>query len=193
MTRHAIVKAAALALAIVSGGVAWWTWGFPHADTADAHVADAASSSMGSPPVPSGIPPAVSAKASIVPPLPDGRGDASAAPASAAMDPAAIQAEARLHRDPRTPPIDPPQPGPEPATPWELADPALYQAREQRQNEQVRTQFLQAAEARLPALRAAVAEMRRQGASAESLAMAEEKIRRLEGVHDQLARGEVLK
>lgn len=103
-----------------------------------------------------------------------------------------LAAERLRGGDERAPPIDPPEEGPPPATPWEAADPARYAAREQRMNEQVRAQFVQAAEARLPALRAAVDRMKREGLPADQIAMAEDKLRHMEAVHDAVVRGEPL-
>jgi len=95
--------------------------------------------------------------------------------------------------DARVPPIDPPPAdAPERAQPWEVADPALYRARERRLARQVDDRFLQAAAARLPQLRAAVDEMRARGASQADIDRAEDKIRHLQAVQDALLRGEPL-
>lgn len=95
--------------------------------------------------------------------------------------------------DARVPPIDPPPSDePERAQPWEVADPALYRAREQRLRRDVDTRFVQAAAARLPQLRAAVDEMRARGASPEDIARAEDKISHMQAVQDALLRGEPL-
>jgi len=122
---------------------------------------------------------------------------AAVAPASAVSPPAApvvvAQAAASAPPDPRVPPIDPPPAEPpERAQPWELADPALYQARERRRAEAVGQRFVQAAALRLPQLRAAVEEMRARGASPADIARAEDKIRHLQAVQDALLRGEPL-
>ncbi len=111
-----------------------------------------------------------------------------AAPAASIAVPAPVPATTVA--DARVPPIDPPTPEPAPAQPWELADPALYQAREKRLAQEMDTRFVQAAEARLPQLRAAVVEMRARRAAPADIARAEDKIRHLEAVHDALVRGE---
>jgi hypothetical protein len=113
------------------------------------------------------------------------------APASAASAPAVLPAaetlaEARLHGERRTPPIDPPDPAAPRAAPWELADPAAYQARESRLAREVDARFVAAAQARLGEQRAALAEAQARGASPEDLARAEDKIRHLEAAQAAL-------
>lgn len=103
------------------------------------------------------------------------------------------RAAATAPPDPRVPPIDPPPADePEHAQPWEVADPALYRAREQRLEREVDTRFVQATAARLPQLRAAVDEMRARGASQVDIARAEDKIAHMQAVQDALLRGEPL-
>lgn len=95
--------------------------------------------------------------------------------------------------DARVPPIDPPSPDePERAQPWEVADPALYRAREQRLERETESRFVQASAARLPQLRAAVDEMRARGAAPADIARAEDKIAHMQAVQDALLRGEPL-
>jgi len=108
---------------------------------------------------------------------------APAVPASAApalLPAAETMAEARLHGDRRAPPIDPPEPAAPRAEPWQLADPAAYQARERRLAREVDARFAAAAQARLGEQRAALQELQARGASPQDLAQAEDKIRHLE-------------
>jgi hypothetical protein len=103
------------------------------------------------------------------------------------------RAAATAPPDSRVPPIDPPSADePERAQPWEVADPALYRAREQRLEREVDTRFVQATGTRLPQLRAAVDAMRANGASASDIARAEDKIAHMQAVQDALLRGEPL-
>ncbi len=94
--------------------------------------------------------------------------------------------------DPCVPPIDPAESEPTPAQPWEIADPAQYQARERRLAQEVGERYVQAADARLPRWRAALEEMRARGASPAEIERAEDKIRRLEAVREALLRGDSL-
>ncbi|MEW6707897.1 MAG: hypothetical protein AB1430_23880 [Pseudomonadota bacterium] len=113
---------------------------------------------------------------------------AAAAPPVALPDAAHSMAHARLHGDDRAPPIDRPAPeeaAPQP-TPWDLSDPARYQAFEQREKRRVEAAYLQASEQALPRWREALAEARLRGAPDDELAAGEEKIRRLEAVSARL-------
>jgi hypothetical protein len=124
-----------------------------------------------------------------------GRGPAAAFAASAptaasgARSAAASLADAYLHGERRAPPIDPPEPASERATPWELADPALYRAREQRATRELEARFVQAAQQRLEQQRAALAEAQARGASPADLARADDKIRHLEAAQAALVEG----
>jgi len=150
----------------------------------DADVAAAPAASAGSAPVAASAslsapasPPAAAAVASGIAPVAT---LASRAPATAPPDP-------------RVPPIDPPSANePPPAQPWEVADPALYRAREQRLQREVDDRFVQATAARLPQLRAAVDDMRARGAAQSDIDRAEDKIRHMQTVQDALLRGEPL-
>ena len=114
------------------------------------------------------------------------------APAPTAAPPIAPAASAMPVVDSRVPAIDPPTPEPTPAQPWEIADPALYKAREKRLAQETNERFVQAADARLPPLLAAVDEMRAHNAPPADIERAEDKIRHLQAVRDALVRGEPL-
>ncbi len=127
--------------------------------------------------------PAASSKSAT--PSPDANASTTGAPAIAPVPPARAQVA-----DSRVPPIDPPEAEAPGAQPWEVADPALYQARERRQAQEVADRFVQAAQQRLPQMRAALAQMQARGASPADIARAQDKIRHLEAVQDSLLRGE---
>lgn len=116
------------------------------------------------------------------------------APAPAASPPAASVPAASpvAFVDPRVPAIDPPEPQTAPAQPWEIADPALYKAREKRLAQETNERFVQAANARLPPMQAALDEMRARNAAATDIARAQDKMRHLQAVRDALVRGESL-
>lgn len=103
------------------------------------------------------------------------------------LDPEAIASlrEARLHGDPRTPPIErsPPRELP---TAEELADPERYQEYEVRQERKVKQAFVAAAGPEAERLRADIARGREMGIPEEEIAKAEEKLRRLEAMRAQL-------
>jgi len=113
-------------------------------------------------------------------------------PVPPAMVPTPPVVPASAAVDPRVPAIDPPAPEPPPAQPWEIADPALYKAREKRLAQETNERFVQAADARLPPLRAAVDELRARNAPQADIDRAEDKIRHLQAVRDALVRGEPL-
>jgi hypothetical protein len=113
-------------------------------------------------------------------------------PAPTAVPPTPPTASASAAVDPRVPAIDPPTPEPPPAQPWEIADPALYKAREKRLAQETNERFVQAADARLPPQLAAVDELRARNASQADIDRAEDKIRHLQAVRDTLVRGEPL-
>lgn len=95
---------------------------------------------------------------------------------------------ARQEGDDRAPPIDRPEPSVQDAGPtaWDLSDPARYQDYEAREQQRVKSAYLQASDAELPKWRAALAEARARGATPEEIAAAEEKIRRLEMTQEAL-------
>jgi hypothetical protein len=153
------------------------------ASDADAHATavhrqtSAAAMAVQATPVPA---PVVAASQAVAPP----------APAVAMLSP---RMPVTAPPDPRVPPIDPPSPDePERAQPWEVADPALYRAREQRLERETEARFVQATASRLPQLRAAVDEMRARGAAPADIARAEDKIAHMQAVQDALLRGEPL-
>ena len=113
-------------------------------------------------------------------------------PAPTVVAPTPPTASASAAVDPRVPAIDPPTPEPPPAQPWEIADPALYKAREKRLAQETNDRFVQAADARLPPLNAAVVELRARNAPQADIDRAEDKIRHLQAVRDALVRGEPL-
>jgi hypothetical protein len=117
--------------------------------------------------------------------LPTRSGVADVAPVAAAP-------AASMVLDPRVPAIDPPASEPAPAQPWEIADPALYKAREKRLTQEMNERFVQAAQARLPAMQAAIERLRARGASESDIARAQDKLQHLQAVHDALVRGEPL-
>lgn len=91
-------------------------------------------------------------------------------------------AQAREHGDGRAPPIE--RPAPESlapaATAWDLSDPARYREYELRGQRRLREEYLIAADQELPKWKALLAQARANGAPAQAIAEAEEKIRRLE-------------
>lgn len=103
------------------------------------------------------------------------------------LDPEAIASlrEARLHGDPRTPPIERSAPRELP-TAEELADPERYQEYEVRQERKVKQAFVAAAGPEAEKLRADIARGREMGIPEEEIAKAEEKLRRLEAMRAQL-------
>lgn len=134
------------------------------------------------------------ARASPAPakPSPGARLTASITAPSAAAPVTPPVASASAAMDPRVPAIDPPTPDASPAQPWEIADPALYKAREKRLAQETNERFVLAADARLPPLLAAVDELRARNAPQADIDRAEDKIRHLQAVRDALVRGEPL-
>jgi hypothetical protein len=113
--------------------------------------------------------------------------------ASQPLPPTAAQtmADARLKGDDRAPPIFPTTPDDEALapTPWDMNDPARYHDYEKRRQRRVEDAYMQAAQQRLPAWRAALADARARGASAQELAAAQDKIQRLEAAQALLRAG----
>jgi len=95
--------------------------------------------------------------------------------------------ESMRHGDPRTPPLAPSTDLREPPSAAELADPALYQQYEQRQQQKVYVSFAQAADQRIPELEALIAKGRAEGISEAQLAEGEAKLAKLRDQRDQLA------
>jgi len=172
MTRAALALAALVVAAVVAG------------------VAFKASSDDGEPGATAARSDANAASASA--PSPSGPRFASVTATPAARPPAPPLTPASGVVDPRVPAIDPPSAEPPPAQPWEIADPALYKAREKRLTQEMNERFVQAADARLPPLLAAVDELRARDAPQADIDRAEDKIRHLQAVREALVKGEPL-
>lgn len=95
--------------------------------------------------------------------------------------------ESMRNGDTRTPPLAPSTDLREPPSTAELADPALYQQYEQRQQQKVYASFAQAADQRIPELEALIAKGRAEGISEAQLAEGEAKLEKLREQRDQLA------
>lgn len=95
--------------------------------------------------------------------------------------------ESMRNGDMRTPPMAPSTDLREPPSAAELADPALYQQYEQRQQQQVYASFAKAADQRIPELEALIAKGRAEGISEAQLAEGEAKLAKLREQRDQLA------
>lgn len=117
------------------------------------------------------------------------RADDSAVMPSPVPSPQAVAAlrESMRHGDPRTPPLAPSTDLREPPSAAELADPALYQQYEQRQQQKVYASFAKAADQRIPELEALIAKGRADGLSEAQLAEGETKLAKLREQRDQLA------
>ena len=89
--------------------------------------------------------------------------------------------------DPRTPPLASRTDLRAPPSAAELADPALYQQYEQRQQQAVYASFANAADQRIPELEAMIAKGRASGISEAQLAEGEAKLARLREQRDQLS------
>ena len=90
----------------------------------------------------------------------------------------AAMREARLHGDPRTPPLAR-QPQQESPTPEELADPDLYLAYEARQTTRVYRNFVYASEIKIEKLTKLVEQARAMGLDEATIQEGEEKIQKL--------------
>ena len=99
--------------------------------------------------------------------------------------------ESMRHGDPRTPPLAPRTNLREPPTAAELADPALYQQYEQRQQQSVYASFANAVDQRIPELEAMIAKGRASGISEAQLAEGEAKLAKLREQRDQLSAQQV--
>lgn len=95
--------------------------------------------------------------------------------------------ESMRQGDPRTPPLAPSTDLREPPSATELADPALYQEYEQRQQQKVHASFARAADQRIPELEALIARGRAEGLSEAQLAEGEAKLAKLREQRNQLA------
>ena len=112
--------------------------------------------------------------------------DAAAVPTPSPQAVAALR-ESMRDGDPRTPPLAPRTDLRAPPSAAELADPALYQQYEQRQQQAVYASFASAADQRIPELEAMIAKGRASGISEAQLAEGEAKLARLREQRDQLS------
>lgn len=117
---------------------------------------------------------------------------AAALPVDDPLPAAQTLAHARVHGDDRTPPIDAVNDTPDgfAATPWDLASPENYRAYELRREQGVRDEYRKSAGIQVSAWRAALGEAAMRSVDEQSLAEAEEKIRRLEAVLAGMKQGE---
>lgn len=102
------------------------------------------------------------------------------------FDPAKIAAlRAAKEGDPRTPPI---KRGPERELPTaaELADPELYLQYEERQTKQLFAGYVKAVDPKIAQIEAIIEEGKKHGISEEDIAQAEEKIRKLREMKEEL-------
>lgn len=120
------------------------------------------------------------------PSLADRLDDAAAVPTPSPQAVAALR-ESMRDGDPRTPPLAPRTDLRAPPSAAELADPALYQQYEQRQQQAVYASFASAADQRIPELEAMIAKGRASGISEAQLAEGEAKLARLREQRDQLS------
>ena len=104
-----------------------------------------------------------------------------------AYEPAAVSmADTREHGDARTPPIERAQERDAPDA-WTMADPDRYAQYEAGQNAKLYGQYVNAADAELPKLRAAIEAARNQGMAPEQIAVGEEKLRQLTAARETAA------
>ena len=183
MKRGWVLAGVAVPAAVV-GFVLAWPADRPAGAAAPSAADAAAPAGAGAPPTSQAV--VAAAAPASVPSVPG------VAAAVVAATPVLVAAAASQALDPRVPPIDPPAPEPPRAEAWEVADPALYQAREKRVAQEVDARFVQAAQARLPQMRAALAELQARGAAPADIARVEDKIAHLQAVQDALLRGEPL-
>lgn len=92
----------------------------------------------------------------------------------------------RSKADPSVPPVVHSPPG-EAATAAELADPKAYHRYEERQNQRIYDAYVKAAGTEIPKIQENIARARREGGvSEEEIRKAEEKVRRIQAMRDQL-------
>ncbi|HEX8611426.1 MAG TPA: hypothetical protein VF800_09085 [Telluria sp.] len=96
-------------------------------------------------------------------------------------------ADARLHGDPRTPPLALPTAGGTRPNAAQLADPQAYRAYEARQDARVMAAFASAVQLEVPRLQLDVERARASGIAPDRIARVEEKIRRLEQLRREIA------
>ncbi|MBV8656827.1 MAG: hypothetical protein JO142_03280 [Burkholderiales bacterium] len=105
----------------------------------------------------------------------------------AAYEPAATSmADTRERGDARTPPIEH-TPDREAPDAWTMQDPDRYAQYEAGQNAKIYGQYVSAADAELPKLRAAIEAARNQGMVPEQIAVGEEKLRQLTAAREMAA------
>lgn len=95
-------------------------------------------------------------------------------------------AAAGFDGDERAPRLVRSQPWRETPTPWELSDPKAYQQYETRQNQRLAASYIKATDAALPALQGDIERGRRQGVDPKEIAQAEEKMRRMAAMREEL-------
>lgn len=71
-------------------------------------------------------------------------------------------------------------------TPWELSDPKAYQQYETRQNQRLAASYIKATDTALPELKSDIERGRRQGIDPKEIAQAEEKLRRMAAMREEL-------
>jgi len=103
------------------------------------------------------------------------------------LDPAAIEAmrHARLHGDPRTPPIER-KAERELPTEKELADPELYAAYEMKQKKYAYRMYVEASKQKISEIEKMIAEGKEQGVSEEEIEFAQNKIKGIQEMAEQL-------
>ena len=172
--RSSVLMASALVAALVLAGLSMQPEQAPPAEVARVQRQAPAASAPDPQPAPASA--SVAAQVAVPPATP------AALPsplASDALQPAHwSMADARVNGDPRTPPLH--RAAPEAQTPvWQLSDHEGHLRRELDEHRAIQQAFVEAANAELPKLEQWLALGRAQGVSAEQLAVAEEKIRRL--------------
>ncbi|MFC4161215.1 hypothetical protein [Chitinimonas lacunae] len=95
-------------------------------------------------------------------------------------------AAAGFDGDERAPRVVRSQPWRETPTPWELSDPKAYQQYEIRQNQRLAASYLKATDSALPVLQSDIERGRQQGIDPREIAQAEEKMRRIAAIREEL-------
>jgi len=95
-------------------------------------------------------------------------------------------AEARIHGDPRTPPIVRSKHEREMPTPEELADPDLYHEYEVRQNQNVYVSFYKESKKKIQEMEEMVSRAKSEGVPEEKIREGEEKIAAMKAMREQL-------
>lgn len=131
------------------------------------------------------LPPAVPPAPASVAPAPRPDSPLLPLPTTPLQDAAASMSSAREQGDPRAPRIVR-DVAPPAATPAELADPEAYQRYEARQNQRLYNAYVKAADSEIPQLQQDIERARHEGIPPEEIAKAEEKVRRIQNMRDQL-------